>query len=72
MTCNVGRIERPIRIVLGILLIGIGAFAGLPPLGTGIMLVAGTIALVTGAIGFCPAWSLFGINTCPRNAATRP
>lgn len=72
MTCNVGRIERPIRIVLGILLIGIGAFAGLPPLGTGIMLVAGTIALVTGAIGFCPAWSLFGINTCPRNAGTRP
>jgi hypothetical protein len=72
MTCNVGRIERPIRIVLGILLIGIGAFAGLPPLGTGIMLVAGTIALVTGAIGFCPAWSLFGINTCPKNAATRP
>jgi hypothetical protein len=72
MTCNVGRIERPIRIVLGILLIGIGAFAGLPPLGTGIMLVVGTIALVTGAIGFCPAWNLFGINTCPRNAGTRP
>jgi hypothetical protein len=72
MTCNVGRIERPIRIVLGILLIGIGAFAGLPPLGTGIMLVVGTIALVTGAIGFCPVWNLFGINTCPRNAGTRP
>ena len=30
MACNVGGIERPIRIVLGILLIGVGAFAGLP------------------------------------------
>jgi Inner membrane protein YgaP-like, transmembrane domain len=65
MTCNVGGVERPIRIVVGIALLGIGAFAVLPPVGTGIVLVLGTIALVTGAIGFCPAWSLLGINTCP-------
>ena len=71
MAGNVGGIERPIRIVLGILLIGIGAFADLPPVGTGMMLIAGTIALVTGVIGFCPAWALFGINTCPMNAGKR-
>jgi hypothetical protein len=71
MTCNVGGIERPIRIVLGILLIGIGVFAALPPVGMGIILGVGTIALVTGAIGFCPAWSLFGINTCPMNQGKR-
>jgi hypothetical protein len=65
MTCNVGGVERPIRIVLGIALLGIGAFAGLPPVGTGIALVVGTIALVTGAIGFCPVWTLLGISTCP-------
>ncbi len=64
MTCNVGGVERPIRIVVGIALLGIGAFTGLPPVGTGIMFVLGTIALVTGAIGFCPAWTLLGINTC--------
>ena len=63
MTCNVGGVERPIRIVLGIALLGIGAFAGLPPMGTGVALVVGTIMLVTGAIGFCPAWTLLGINT---------
>jgi hypothetical protein len=57
-------VERPIRIVLGIALLGIGTFAGLPPVGTGIVLVVGTITLVTGAIGFCPAWTLLGINTC--------
>jgi hypothetical protein len=58
-------VERPIRIVVGIALLGIGAFAGLPPVGTGIALVVGTIALVTGAIGFCPVWTLLGISTCP-------
>ena len=41
MTCNVGGVERPIRIVVGIALLGIGAFAGLPPVGTGIALVSG-------------------------------
>lgn len=69
MSCNVGGIERPIRIVVGIILIGIGAFAGLPPIGTGVALVAGTIALVTGAIGYCPLWTLFNINTCPTKSA---
>ncbi len=67
MSCNVGGVERPIRIVVGILLIGVGAFAGLPPAGTGVALVVGTVALVTGAIGYCPLWALFKINTCPTN-----
>jgi hypothetical protein len=63
--CNVGGIERPVRIVVGIGALGIGAFGGLPPVGTGIALLVGTIALVTGAIGYCPLWTVFGINTCP-------
>ena len=41
MTCNVGGVERPIRIVVGIALLGIGAFTGLPPVGTGIALLSG-------------------------------
>ena len=65
MTCNVGGIERPIRIVAGILALGVGAFAGLPPVATAVALVVGTIALVTGAIGYCPLWTLLGVNTCP-------
>ncbi len=65
MTCNVGGIERPIRIVVGVIALGIGAFAGLPPVGSGIALAVGAIALVTGAIGFCPLWTVLGINTCP-------
>ena len=65
MPCNVGGVERPIRIVVGIVVIAVGAFASLPPVGTAVALVAGSIALVTGAIGYCPLWALLGMNTCP-------
>jgi hypothetical protein len=67
MKSNVGGIERPIRIVLGVVLLGIGAFAGLPVEATTVLLVVGTIALVTGAISYCPLWALLGFNTCPMN-----
>lgn len=71
MSCNVGGIERPIRIVVGVLALGIGAFAGLPVAATAVAFVVGTIALVTGAIGFCPVWTLFGINTCPTTPSAK-
>jgi len=64
MTCNVGGVEKPLRIVGGLLLIGVGALGGLPTVGTGIALTFGTVFLVTGVIGYCPLTSLLGINTC--------
>lgn len=51
--------------VLGLAFIALGAFADLPPAGMWISYAVGAIALITGAVGFCPAWSLLGINTCP-------
>lgn len=72
MGCNVGGFERPVRILVGIVLIGIGAFAGLSVWGTSILLILGGIALVTGAIGFCPLWTLVGINTCQRTPPALP
>ncbi len=71
MTCNVGGIERPIRIVGGILLIGIGAFAGLPTVGMGVALTLGVVFLITGAVGYCPLTSLLGINTCQPSAGAK-
>lgn len=65
MTCNVGGTERGIRIVVGIALIAAGALAGLSEGVTIAAYVVGAVALVTGAVGYCPAWQLFGINTCP-------
>jgi hypothetical protein len=71
MSCNVGGIERPIRIVLGLILVAIGSLAELPVAGMAIALVAGAIAVVTGVIGFCPAWALLGLNTCQAKSDTR-
>ena len=72
MTCNVGGTERSIRIVLGLVLIGVGAFSGLPDAGMYAAYIVGAVAMVTGAIGFCPAWFSFGVNTCPAKPADKP
>ena len=71
MTCNVGGIERPIRIIVGVVLLAIGAFASLPLFGTAMVLLLGTIALVTGVVQYCPLWALFGMNTCPTQMSQK-
>ncbi len=64
MTCNVGGTERPIRIGAGLVAIIIGLFAGLSTAMSGAALAVGVILLLTGAMGFCPLFTLLGINTC--------
>lgn len=64
MTCNVGGIERPIRIGAGLLAITIGLFAGFSTAIAGTALAVGAILLLTGALGYCPLFTLFGISTC--------
>jgi len=63
MKQNVGGIERPTRIVLGVVLLAL-AFLGIV---SGIWVyvagVAGAVALITGLIGWCPASAVLGINT---------
>lgn len=64
MTCNVGGIERPLRIGAGLLAIMIGLFAGFSTAVAGASLAVGAILLLTGAVGYCPLFALFGISTC--------
>jgi len=71
MTCNVGGIEKPIRIVGGLALIGVGVLGGFPAVGTGIASAGGVVFLVTGLIGYCPLTSLLGINTCQPSQDTK-
>jgi hypothetical protein len=60
---NVGTIDRVVRIIVGIaLLAGFALNMVAAPLSYLVVLI-GLIALVTGAIGTCPAYSLIGINT---------
>ena len=64
MTCNIGGVERAIRIVLGVLFLALALLGGMPTAGAWVLGIIGAIALVTGGVGFCPGWQLFGINTC--------
>jgi len=71
MKANVGSVERLIRVVLGVVLIALAVLGTLGPwMYTGIvLLVVGLVALVTGLVRWCPAWALFGVNTCsPKKA----
>jgi hypothetical protein len=60
---NEGTLDRILRVVLGVALLagyyfnGDGAYSWL--------YLLGVIPLVTGAIGSCPLYSIFGISTCP-------
>ena len=65
MTANVGTTDRVIRVVLGIALIALG-FGHIVTGGWAIAAyIVGAVALVTGVFRYCPAWTVFGINTCP-------
>lgn len=56
---NEGAIDRGLRIVAGGILISL-VFVG-PQTIWG---WTGVVPLLTGLIGWCPAYSIFGINTC--------
>ncbi len=65
MTKNVGGMEQKIRLVLGVLALGVAALGGLPTWAVVVTGLVGVVALVTGGAGYCPLWALFGVNTCP-------
>jgi hypothetical protein len=64
MIRNVGGTEKVIRLLVGGYLVLGALFLDLPTWGTNALSVVGGVALVTGAMGYCPAWTVFGINTC--------
>lgn len=59
MTRNEGKLDRGLRIVLGLVLLSL-VFIG-PQTLWGLI---GIVPLVTGLLGNCPAYSILGINTC--------
>jgi hypothetical protein len=58
MKCNVGGIDRILRIVVGLVLIAL-ALTGT----VGIWGWIGIVPLATGLFKFCPAYTLLGVNT---------
>lgn len=60
MKINVGRTDKTVRVVLGVIIIGLGIYFkswwGL----------VGLVPLLTGVMNFCPIYRLLGISTCQK------
>ena len=59
MNRNVGTVDRTIRIVAGLALLALTVTGPRTMWG-----LVGLVPLVTAFVGWCPAYTLFGIRTC--------
>ncbi len=57
MTCNIGKVDKIIRLVLGAVIIALGV------VNNSWLGAIGLIPLGTALIGWCPLYSILGINT---------
>ena len=61
MKANIGTIDRSLRILAGLLLIGLSLSGVIGAWGW-----IGLVPLATGIFRFCPVYTLLGIKTCNR------
>jgi hypothetical protein len=57
MMCNIGKIDRTIRLILGVVIIGWGV------MNNSWLGAIGLIPLGTALIGWCPLYTILGINS---------
>ena len=60
MEINIGSTERLLRIIVGVVIIGLGLYF------QSWWGVVGLIPLLTGLFRFCPLYKMLGMNTCKR------
>lgn len=58
---NEGRLDRALRVGAGLVLVGLAATGTL-----GAWAWIGVVPLATGLLGWCPLYTVLGINTCAR------
>lgn len=59
MKSNVGGIDRILRLVVGLVLVALAATGAIGAWG-----FIGIVPILTGALGWCPAYLPFGFSTC--------
>lgn len=59
MTRNIGGIDRTLRIAVGLGLIAAAATHTI-----GLWAYIGVVPMLTGLMGWCPAYAVLGFNTC--------
>lgn len=65
MSTNVGGLDRLLRVIVGVALIALalGYWPGVP---AKTWAWIGVVPLLTAVLGWCPAYNLIGLNTCPK------
>ncbi len=66
MGCNVGGVDRALRIAAGLVILALGLFGPLGWWG-----LVGLVPLGTGVMRICPAYTLLGIRTCAAGGEAR-
>ncbi len=59
MATNEGTLDRVLRVVVGLAILSLAFIGPQTP-----WAYLGLIPLLTGLVGFCPAYALFGLRTC--------
>lgn len=57
---NEGNLDRGLRVVVGLAVLSLVVVGPKSLWG-----LVGLVPLLTGLVGFCPVYRLFGLNTCP-------
>ena len=65
---NVGTIDRGLRFVVGAALIVLFFVGAVAAPWNYLAIIAGLVLVGTGLVGFCPAYRLIGMRTCPIDA----
>lgn len=65
MKTNIGNMDKALRIILGALIIIIGA------VNKSVWGVMGMIPIISAFIGICPFYLLLGINTCKKQCSNK-
>lgn len=63
MKCNMSSTDRIGRVIFAVLIVLLWLMAIISGTVATTLLIVGAIFVVTSAIGFCPLYTLFGINT---------
>jgi Protein of unknown function (DUF2892) len=67
MIRNVGTIDRLLRVSAGVVLLGLSLMGVIGSWG-----FVGIVPLVTGLVGNCPLYAIFGLKTCANTESSGP
>ena len=66
MKKNVGLTDKWVRILIAVVILVLYGFHFVTGTLAMVLLIVGIILLFTSLIGYCPIYSIFGINTCKK------